>query len=63
MLTELRELREAGFPQAFLNGYAVHRLNYSRLPLSERVRMDFGYYLRMKYIEYLRNGKDSVTKQ
>lgn len=55
MLTELRQLRDAGYPKEFLDGYAEYRYRYSRLPLSERKRMDFGYYLRMRYVEFLRS--------
>ena len=54
MLTELRSLRDAGFHKEFLDNYAMYRLLYSKLPLSERCLYDFGYYLRMRYIEFLR---------
>ena len=57
MLDRLRQLRDEGYPQEFLNRYAEYRLAYSHLPLSERMRMDFGYYLRMRYIEFLIFGK------
>lgn len=54
MLETLRELRDKGYPQEFLNRYAEYRQRYAHMPLQERVMMDFGYYLRMRYIEYLR---------
>lgn len=57
MLTELRTLRDAGYPQEFLNRYAEYRHRYARLPLSERCRYDFGYFLRMRYVEFLKFGR------
>ena len=58
MLTELRQLRDEGYPKEFLNRYAEYRLFYSHLPLSERMRTDFGYFLRMRYVEFLRMAND-----
>ena len=55
MLEELRKLRDMGYPKEFLDNYALYRCEYARLPLSERMQMDFGYFLRMLYIEYLKN--------
>lgn len=56
MLEELRQMRDAGYPKEFLDNYARYRHDYARLPLSERCLCDFGYYLRMKYVEFLKNG-------
>ena len=50
-----------GYPQDFLNGYALCRHEYARLPLSERMVTDFGYFLRMRYVEYLQKG--CITKK
>lgn len=55
MLEELRTLRNEGYPKEFLDMYAEYRHNYAGLPFSERCLCDFGYYLRMRYVEYLRN--------
>ena len=55
MLEELRKLRDQGYPKEFLDNYAEYRHGSARLPFSERCRYDFAYYLRMKYIEFLRD--------
>lgn len=60
MLKRLKELREKGYPVEFLNRYAEYRIEYSSLPLSERERMDFGYFLRMKYIKFLRKRYENI---
>lgn len=57
MLTELRQLRDAGYPKEFLDNYASYRCEYAKMLLSERMQMDFGYFLRMKYVEFLRRKK------
>ena len=57
MLKELRTLRDDGFAEEFLMRYAEYRHEYALLPLSERIRYDFDYYLRMKYVEYLRGER------
>ena len=57
MLKELRSLRDAGYPQEFLNDYAKYRHEYACLPFSERCLYDFGYYFRMRYVEYMKERK------
>ena len=57
MLEELKKLRDKGYPKEFLDNYAMYRCEYARLPLSERMLTDFGFFLRTKYVEYLR-GKE-----
>ena len=54
MLGELRILRDEGYPKEFLNRYAVFRHEYSHLPVNVRMKVDFGYFLRCKYVEYLK---------
>ena len=58
MLEDLRKLREEGYPQEFLNRYAQYRQRYRKLPLQERILTDFGYFLRMRYIDFLRKKND-----
>ena len=57
MLEELRRLRDKGFPQEFLNRYAEYHREYAKSPLEYRMVTDFGYFLRMKYIMYLKKKK------
>lgn len=54
MLKRLRDLRDMGFPEDFLDGYAEYRISYMGLSLAEREMQDFDYYLRMRYVEFLR---------
>lgn len=49
-----------GFPDVLVNNLAKYRVEYRRIPLSERMYIDFDYFMRCKYVSYLRKDKFSV---
>lgn len=57
MLSTLKEYQDAGFPQEMLMNFCSYRIEYLKMPLSDRLVIDFGYFMRCKLIEYLRNNK------
>ena len=62
MLEELRKLRDQGIPDAMLMHLAQYRIEYRKLSFSDRQLTDFGYFMRCKHIEYLRNERNDKGK-
>ena len=57
MLKEMRGSCEQGYPKEFALKYAEYRHEYLKKPIFERAKMDFGCFLRQKYVEFLKNNK------
>lgn len=54
MLKVLKGLRDRGLPKEMLEHYAKYRVEFLCMPLRDRAAWGFDYFLRMKYIEFLK---------